>query len=102
MFEHYMTYQYADPRRRKMMIAAATVSGVLTLSMITFAWAANKMDISKVEPPTINYIVFQLAQDEAPPPPPPPPPPAGDDSEEEVEEEEIPDEEIERRADPAG
>ncbi|MEZ4453406.1 MAG: hypothetical protein R3B09_28335 [Nannocystaceae bacterium] len=93
MFEHYMNYQYADPRRQRQMTLAATVSGVLTLSMITFAWAANKMDIARVEAPTINYIVFQLAMDEPPPPPPPPPPPAGSEEEEE-EEEKVPDEEI--------
>lgn len=75
MFEHYMSYQYADPRRQKMMGIAATISGVVTLSVVTFAWAANKMDISRVEPPASDYVVFQLTSDD--PPPPPPPPPAG-------------------------
>ncbi|MEZ4382436.1 MAG: hypothetical protein R3A79_13960 [Nannocystaceae bacterium] len=75
MFEHYMSYQYADPRRQRMMGIAAAISGALTLSMVTFAWAANKMEISRVEAPTSDYVVFQLTSDD--PPPPPPPPPAG-------------------------
>ena len=94
MFEHYMTYQAVDPRRQKAIMAASVVSGIVTFSMIVFAWAANKMDISKVEPPTINYIVFQLAMEEPPPPPPPPPPPAGDTEEVEEEKEDVPDEEV--------
>lgn len=98
MFEHYITYQKADPKRRKQITVASIISGTATFSMILFAWAANKMDIRKVDPPTIDYIMVQMSVDEAPPPPPPPPPPAGDDSEpeeeEEIPEEEVPEEEI--------
>ncbi len=94
MFEHYMHYQQADPVRRKRIMIASVISGSATFAMLLFTWAANKMDITKVEAPTVDYIMVQMTQDEPPPPPPPPPPPAGDDSEPEEEEEEIPEEEV--------
>jgi len=48
MFEHYLTYQKADPRRQRRIMIASIVSGTLTFSGIIFVWAANKMTISKV------------------------------------------------------
>jgi len=94
MFEHYMSYQYANPRMRRTMGFAALVSGTLTMSIVTFAWAANKMDIAKVDAPTSDYLIFQLSMDESPPPP--PPPPAASSSNDEVSEkpqtEDIPEE----------
>ncbi len=68
MFEHYMTYQAVDPRFTRMMGVSAILSGMVTLSMVTFAWAANKMDISKVDAPTSDYLIFQLDMDDPPPP----------------------------------
>jgi protein TonB len=93
VFEHYIHYQQADPVRRRRIVGASVISGTATAAMLLFTWAANKMDISKVEAPTVDYIMVQMTQEEPPPPPPPPPPPAGDDSEEE-EEEDIPEEEV--------
>ncbi len=79
MFEHYMSYQYANPRLQRMRGVAALLSAAITLSMVTFAWAANKMDIARVDPPTSDYLVFQLSLEDPPPPPGPPPPPAHND-----------------------
>ncbi|MCA9693077.1 MAG: hypothetical protein KC636_26000 [Myxococcales bacterium] len=94
MFEHYMHYQASDPIRRRRIMAAGIVSGTATFSMLLFTWAANKMDITRVEAPTVEYLMVQIQQAESTPPPPPPPPPAGDTQEEEEEEEEIPEEEV--------
>ncbi len=95
MFEHYMHYQGSDPRRRKRLQIAAIGSGAVTFSLIAFMWVANKMSISKVDPPTITYIMVQMSAEEPPPPPPPPPPPAGgEEPQSEPEEEEIPEEEV--------
>ncbi len=94
MFEHYMHYQQGDPRRQRRLMIASVVSGVSTLSMLVFVWAANKMEITKVDAPTVDYIMVQMTADEPPPPPPPPPPPAGSDAEPEPEEEDIPEEEV--------
>ena len=68
MFEHYMTYQAVDPRFNRMMGVSAILSGMVTLSIVTFAWAANKMDISRVDAPTSDYLIFQLSLDDPPPP----------------------------------
>ncbi len=73
MFEHYMTYQSVDPRFTRMMGVSAIISGMVTLSMVTFAWAANKMDISRVDAPTSDYLVVQLSMEDPPPPPAAPP-----------------------------
>lgn len=76
MFESYMRYQYADPRGRRQMTLSALVAGALTLSTITLAWATSKMEITRVDAPAMDTILFQLGAD-APLPPPPPPPPLG-------------------------
>ncbi len=73
MFEHYLRYQSVDPRRQRMMGIAAAVSGTLTLTLVTFAWAANKMDVTRVDAPSSELLVFQLTREDPPPPPPPPP-----------------------------
>jgi protein TonB len=95
MFDHYMQYQRVDPRRRLRLQIAAASSGVITFSLVTFMWVANKLNISRVDPPPgIEFIMTQLVEEEAVaalPPPPPPPPAAAE--EEEEEEEEIPEEE---------
>ena len=90
MFEHYMTYQATDPRRRRRLQIALAASGVTTFSLITFMWVANKMNIARVDPPTISYIMVQMSMDEPPPPPPPPPPPASEQVEEDIPDEEVP------------
>src|SRR5689334_18421388 len=98
MFDHYMRYQHSDPRRRLRLQLAAGLSGTITFSLIAFMWVANKMNISRVDPPPgIEFIMTQLVEEEAvaaPPPPPPPPPAAAEQEEEEEEEEEIPEEEV--------
>lgn len=75
MFDHYLHYQKADPRRQKRIAIASIISGTMTLAGIMFVWAANKMNIVKVDPPTVSFIMVQMSMEEAPPPPPPPPPP---------------------------
>jgi len=97
MFEHYMTYQAVDPRFTRMMGVSAILSGMMTLSIVTFAWAANKMEIRRVDAPTSDYLIFQLDIDE-PPPPLAAPPAAGakvdeEDSQEPAPPSEAPDEE---------
>ena len=94
MFEHYLTYQKADPRRQRRIAIASIVSGTLTFSGIVFVWAANKMNITKVDPPTVQFLMVQMTAEEAPPPPPPPPPPAATEQETEPEEEDVPEEEV--------
>src|SRR5687767_6412423 len=101
MFEHYMNYQVTNPRRRFRLQVAAAASGALTFALVAFGWVADKMSISRVDPPPgIEFIMTQLVNEEAvtaPPPPPPPPPAAADESEpedDEVPEEEVPLEEI--------
>jgi len=91
MFDHYMKYQMPDPVRARRLRAAAVISAATTTVLIAFMWIANKMNIARVDAPTISYIMVQMAMDEPPPPPPPPPPPA---SGEEEEQEQIPDEEV--------
>ncbi len=97
MFEHYMTYQTVDPRFTRMMGVSAIISGMVTLSMVTFAWAANKMDISRVDAPTSDYLVVQLSLEDPPPPPAAPPaaasPAKDDESNEPSRTDEVPDEE---------
>lgn len=78
MFEHYLTYQKADPKRQRRIMIASIVSGTLTFSGIIFVWAANKMTISKVEAPTVQFLMVQMGAEEAAPPPPPPPLPSVD------------------------
>lgn len=91
MFEHYMHYQAVDPVRRKRLVVAAWISVITTTGLIMFMWIANKMNIARVDPPTISFLMVQMAADEPPPPPPPPPPPAAaQQEEEEVPEEEVP------------
>ncbi|MDC0674809.1 hypothetical protein POL58_44075, partial [Nannocystis sp. ncelm1] len=94
MFEHYLTYQKTDPRRQRRIAIASVVSGTLTFSGIIFVWAANKMNITKVDPPTVQFLMVQMSAEEAAPPPPPPPPPAAAETQEEEEKEEIPEEEV--------
>ena len=95
MFEHYMSYQYANPRLQRLRGAAALLSATITLSIVSFAWAANKMQITRVSPPASDYLVFQLSYEDPPPPPGPPPPAARDeraDSGESTAKSEVPDE----------
>ncbi len=61
MFEHYMHYQVADPRRRRRLQIAAVASGVTTVGLVGFMWVANKMSITRVDPPTITYIMVQMS-----------------------------------------
>ncbi len=96
MFEHYMSYQYANPRLQRLRGVATLLSATITLSIVSFAWAANKMQITRVSPPTSDYLVFQLSYEDPPPPPGPPPPAARDtraDSGESSAQSEVPDEE---------
>jgi len=97
MFEHYMTYQAVDPRFTRMMGVSAILSGMVTLSIVTFAWAANKMDISRVDAPTSDYLIVQLNIDDPPPPPAAPAAAAAkadeEDSQESARPSEVPDEE---------
>jgi protein TonB len=66
--------ELTERRRRLMMgmLAAATLSMTLGLT----SWTAERLGISRVDPPKNSYAVtLQLL--EPPPPPSPPPPPAG-------------------------
>jgi protein TonB len=91
MFDHYMRYQMPDPVRQRRLRAAAVISAATTAVLVAFMWVANKMNIARVDAPTISYIMVQMAMDEPPPPPPPPPPPDAPDAEAE---DEIPDDEV--------
>lgn len=94
MFESYMRYQYADPRGRRQMTLSALVAGALTLSTITLAWAASKMEITRVDAPTMDTILFQLGADAPMPPPPPPPPIGGDEIEDTPDKPDTPPDEV--------
>ena len=61
MFDHYLHYQKADPRRQKRIAVASIISGSMTLAGILFVWAANKMNIVKVDPPTVSFIMVQMS-----------------------------------------
>ena len=66
MFDHYMTYQHGDPRRRLRLQIAAASSGVITFSLVAFMWVANKLNITRVDPPPgIEFIMTQLVEEEA-------------------------------------
>ena len=94
-FDHYITVQKGNPRWVKAIIAASIASLIITSSLIIFMWVANKMSITRVDPPTQTTVVVQMmVEDSTPPPPPPPPPPAGSVEPEPEEEEEVPEEDI--------
>src|SRR5688572_22954812 len=94
-FDHYITVQKGNPRWVKAIIAASIASLIITSSLIVFMWVANKMSITRVDPPTQTTVVVQMmVEDSTPPPPPPPPPPAGSVEPEPEEEEEVPEEDI--------
>ena len=94
MFDVYIQSQKVNPARRLLLVGSLVASIAGTVGGLAFLWVAGKMNISRVDPPTIEFMMVQLTEEEPPPPPPPPPPPAGDDAEDTVEEEEIPEEEI--------
>ena len=76
MFDVYIQSQKVNPARRLLLLGALVTSISATVAGLAFLWVAGKMNISRVDPPTIEFMMVQLTEEEPPPPPPPPPPPA--------------------------
>ena len=89
-FEHYLDTQRPNPRRAALLTFAAALSVSATAMMLVAGWAAGKLSIARVEPPTVDYVLLSLSIEEPLlPPPPPPPPPAGAEEPEEPEPEDV-------------
>ncbi|MCA9690832.1 MAG: hypothetical protein R3A51_19765 [Nannocystaceae bacterium] len=77
MFEHYLHNKGGDPARRRRIAVAANLSASVTAGFLMFTWLADKLQIARVDAPTVEYVLFQLTESSHVASPPPPPPPLG-------------------------
>ena len=63
MFDTYLSSQTTDTRRQKLLMASAIVTLIGTIIGLFFIWFAGKMSISRVSPPTLEFVLVQFALD---------------------------------------
>lgn len=76
-FDTYLETHRPNPRRTAMLTFAGALALTGTTLLLAAGWFAGKLQVARVDPPTVDYILLSLSVDEPLPPPPPPPPPPG-------------------------
>jgi protein TonB len=84
-FDTYLETHRPNPRRAALLTVAAALALTGTTMLLTAGWIAGKMNIARVDPPTVEYVLLSLTVEEPAPPPPPPPPPGDTQAEDEPE-----------------
>lgn len=99
-FDTYLDTHKPNHKRTAMLTLAGALAVTGTTLLLSAGWIAGKLQVARVDPPTVEYVLLSLSVDEPMPPPPPPPPPPGSDDPDDQEPEDTDPDEIPDEPDP--
>jgi TonB family protein len=78
MFDHYMSHQFADPRRRSRLLLASVAAALGCTLSVGMMWTSHQLSLGRVDAPSLGNFEFTAINlletpDLTKPPPTPPP-----------------------------